>query len=327
MSYNSRRIADQELKNTYFTRGNTWNTRKNRTFALEKKKDKSKMKTEKDYIKQFENIGDSDVTIFEELTADPPENVQAESYVSLLCTAGRAYCKVEDKEVHIGKNDLLIGHPNVFVNNIMISPDFQCHGMTMSPTYFETIFFMAGNYWDIGQAICRNPVIHLEEETAENFLFNFALVKRKLAQTELEHHSLIMKHLLQTLLFEFYDYLAPHLQLQDSTYNYSSAQVLFKRFTQMLSHDCPKKREVKLYADALCITPKYLSAICKSQSGKTASEIINSITVNHIKNRLTSSDLTIKEIATEAGFDNLSFFGKYVRRELGMSPRQFRGQK
>ena len=285
------------------------------------------MKTEKDYIKQFENIGDSDVTIFEELTADPPENVQAESYVSLLCTAGRAYCKVEDKEVHIGKNDLLIGHPNVFVNNIMISPDFQCHGMTMSPTYFETIFFMAGNYWDIGQAICRNPVIHLEEETAENFLFNFALVKRKLAQTELEHHSLIMKHLLQTLLFEFYDYLAPHLQLQDSTYNYSSAQVLFKRFTQMLSHDCPKKREVKLYADALCITPKYLSAICKSQSGKTASEIINSITVNHIKNRLTSSDLTIKEIATEAGFDNLSFFGKYVRRELGMSPRQFRGQK
>ena len=298
---------------------------KYRTFAHKTERNK-KMKTEKDYIKQFENIGDSDISIFEGITADPPKNVQAESYVSLLCTSGRAYCKVEGKEVHIGKNDLLIGHPNVFVNNIMISPDFQCHGMTLSPTYFETIFFMAGNCWDIGQAICRNPVIHLEEETAENFLFNFALVKRKLAQTELEHHSLIMKHLLQTLLFEFYDYLAPHLQLQDSTYNYSSAQVLFKRFTQMLSHDCPKKREVKLYADALCITPKYLSAICKSQSGKTASEIINSITVNHIKNRLTSSDLTIKEIAAEVGFDNLSFFGKYVRRELGMSPRDFRAQ-
>ena len=109
--------------------------------------------------------------------------------------------------------------------------------------------------------------------------------------------------------------------------DFSSAEALFKRFTQMLSHECPKKREVKQYADALCITPKYLSAICKSQSGKTASEIINSITVNHIKNRLTSSDLTIKEIAAEVGFDNLSFFGKYVRRELGMSPRQFRGQR
>ena len=285
------------------------------------------MKTEKDYIKQFENIGDSDVTIFEEITADPPENVQAESYVSLLCTAGRAYCKVEGKEVHVEKNDFLIGHPNVFVNNIMISPDFKCSGMIMSPTYFETIFFMASNYWDIGQAICRNPVIHLEEEMAENFLFNFSVIKRKLAQTDLEHHALIIKHLLQSLIFELFDYLSPHLQLQDSTYNFSSAEALFKRFTQMLSHECPKKREVKQYADALCITPKYLSAICKSQSGKTASEIINSITVNHIKNRLTSSEKSIKEIATEAGFDNLSFFGKYVRRELGMSPRQFRGQK
>ena len=285
------------------------------------------MKTEKDYIKQFENLGDSDISIFEEITADPPENVQAESYVSLLCTSGRAYCKVEGKEVHVGKNDFLIGHPNVFINNIMISPDFKCSGMTMSPTYFETIFFMAGNSWDIGQAISRNPVIHLEEEMAENFLFNFSVIKRKLAQTDLEHHALIIKHLLQSLLFELFDYLSPHLQLQDSTYNFSSAEALFKRFTQMLSHECPKKREVKQYADALCITPKYLSAICKSQSGKTASEIINSITVNHIKNRLTSSDLTIKEIAAEVGLDNLSFFGKYVRRELGMSPRQFRGQR
>ncbi|MBD9299645.1 MAG: AraC family transcriptional regulator [Prevotella sp.] len=31
-----------------------------------------------------------------------------------------------------------------------------------------------------------------------------------------------------------------------------------------------------------------------------------------------------KEIAAETGFDNLSFFGKYVKRELGMSPRDYR---
>ncbi len=285
------------------------------------------MKTEKDYLRQFENIGDSDVYIFENLAENPPENVQAESYVTLLCTSGKAYCTVEGKEVHVGENDFLIGRPNVFINNIMISPDFKCQGMIMSPNYFETVFFLAGNYWDIGQAVVRNPVIHLEEETAENFLFNFSIIKRKLAQTHLEHHALIIKHLLQSLLFELYDYLMPNLQLQDSTYNFSSAEVIFKRFTQMLAHECPREREVKHYAEALCITPKYLSSICKRQSGRTASEIINGITVNYIKNMLTSSDRSIKEIATEIGFNNISFFGKYVRRELGMSPRQIRTQK
>ncbi|MBM6805604.1 AraC family transcriptional regulator [Bacteroides caecicola] len=36
---------------------------------------------------------------------------------------------------------------------------------------------------------------------------------------------------------------------------------------------------------------------------------------------------SVKEVANEAGFDNLSFFGKYVRRELGVSPREYRQEK
>ncbi|WP_418833561.1 helix-turn-helix domain-containing protein [Phocaeicola sp.] len=36
---------------------------------------------------------------------------------------------------------------------------------------------------------------------------------------------------------------------------------------------------------------------------------------------------SVKEVANEAGFDNLSFFGKYVRRELGVSPREYRLKK
>ncbi|WP_410554569.1 helix-turn-helix domain-containing protein [Bacteroides caecicola] len=38
-------------------------------------------------------------------------------------------------------------------------------------------------------------------------------------------------------------------------------------------------------------------------------------------------DKSVKEVANEAGFDNLSFFGKYVRRELGVSPRKYRLKK
>ena len=70
----------------------------------------------------------------------------------------------------------------------------------------------------------------------------------------------------------------------------------------------------------------YRPVACR-YSRKTAAELINGITVNYISNMLTSSDKSVKEIATEDGFENLSFFGKYVRRELGMSPRQFRAQE
>ena len=108
---------------------------------------------------------------------------------------------------------------------------------------------------------------------------------------------------------------------------YSSAENIFKRFLQMANAESPRKREVGYYADRLCITPKYLSAICKKQSGKTAAEIITNMTVNYIRNMLESSDMTVKQIANATGFDNLSFFGKFVKRELGVSPRAVRMQK
>ena len=53
----------------------------------------------------------------------------------------------------------------------------------------------------------------------------------------------------------------------------------------------------------------------------------NGCAVSHLKRMLRTTDKSVKEIAFEAGFDNLSFFGKYVRRWLGMSPREYRMQQ
>lgn len=88
----------------------------------------------------------------------------------------------------------------------------------------------------------------------------------------------------------------------------------------------PQQREVRNYADLLCITPKYLSAICKRQAGHTASDILDGLTMEHIKRQLRTTSKSVKQIAHEAGFQNLSFFGKYVKRELGESPRSYRAR-
>lgn len=78
------------------------------------------------------------------------------------------------------------------------------------------------------------------------------------------------------------------------------------------------------YADRLCITPKYLSAVCKATTGKTASDIINRYVVEDIRRLLKQPGKSIKEIANELDFPNLSFFGKYVKKHLGTSPTQYR---
>ena len=276
------------------------------------------------YIPHMENITDKDVVYFEEISSRFTQNIQTDSYVVILCTAGKAFCEMEGKRYEIGPNDLVISHPNVFVSNAMVNLDFRCQGVVLSPAYFESILLVGGNCWDISVTVSRNPVLHLNEEDAENSRLNFNVLKRKMTHTSQPHYAETLKLLLQMMIYDFYDSLMPYLQMPDLDYGYSSAENILKLFLQMLHTESPVKRDVRHYAERLCITPKYLSSICKKQTGKTASEIINGMTVNYIKHMLESSDKTVKEIAASAGFDNLSFFGKYVKRELGVSPRALR---
>lgn len=55
--------------------------------------------------------------------------------------------------------------------------------------------------------------------------------------------------------------------------------------------------------------------------------MINEYTMEHIKYQLRNSDKSIKEIAEEFNFPNQSFFGKYVKAHLGVSPQQYRDEK
>ena len=85
-----------------------------------------------------------------------------------------------------------------------------------------------------------------------------------------------------------------------------------------------KHRTVESYANELCISPKYLSVICKKHSGKTANEWIREHVLEDIRYYLKQTDLTITQIADLLGFPNSSFFGKYVKEHFGMTPMQVR---
>ena len=82
--------------------------------------------------------------------------------------------------------------------------------------------------------------------------------------------------------------------------------------------------KVQQYADQLCVTPDYLTAVVKHISGRTAIEWIAESTVNAITHELLYTSRPIKEIADNLDFPSLSFFGKYYKQHTGFSPRERR---
>lgn len=100
--------------------------------------------------------------------------------------------------------------------------------------------------------------------------------------------------------------------------------LLFRRFMELLAENGGMERSVSAYAEKLCITPKYLSSLSKKVSGRTALSWIHQFTIDAIIKRLRYSNMTIKEISDTMNFPNISFFGKFVKSQTGMSPSEYR---
>lgn len=85
-----------------------------------------------------------------------------------------------------------------------------------------------------------------------------------------------------------------------------------------------EEREVDFYAGKLFITSKYLTEVCKKNSGKTASEWIQNYTTQRLIILLENKSLSFTEIADILNFSSQSFFSRYVRKVLGVSPSDYR---
>jgi AraC family transcriptional regulator, transcriptional activator of pobA len=77
-------------------------------------------------------------------------------------------------------------------------------------------------------------------------------------------------------------------------------------------------------ASHLHLSPKYVSDLLKQETGKTALELIHLYVVAEAKNRIISGDRSISEIAYELGFENPPYFSRLFKKEVGMSPREFK---
>lgn len=109
-----------------------------------------------------------------------------------------------------------------------------------------------------------------------------------------------------------------------SDVNRNRSIIIARDFIQMVNADNGSHRSVSYYADCLFYSPKYLCTIVRQVTGKTPIQIINEHAIKEIKQKLKNSDLSIKEIADYFDFSNPSFFGKYVKNHLGISPLQYR---
>ena len=102
---------------------------------------------------------------------------------------------------------------------------------------------------------------------------------------------------------------------------------IFHQFLHVVNQYGLRERKIEFYASKLCVTPNHLGAVIKKASGLTVMQWLNRHAIQKAKVLLRYSDLPIWEVAERMNFANPSFFSKFFKGEVGMTPGEYRNGK
>jgi AraC family transcriptional activator of pobA len=101
-------------------------------------------------------------------------------------------------------------------------------------------------------------------------------------------------------------------------------RVLLKKYLAKIEESYTEVHEVACYADMLNISAGHLSEVVKEQSGKSAITHIHERLVLEAKRLLFHTEISIKEVAFQLGFEDASYFNRFFKRITGNTPLDYR---
>lgn len=272
---------------------------------------------------------DGDLIILDDVRDLPSMGtLQVDMILGLICKEGKVQVEMNDHPVIAQKGDMLICPPRAFVNDYMLSPNFSAHVIGISYTASQHMLHMSKDVWNMMMYITRTPVYHLTTADYELMECYYNLMSFKLKNPNAIYQREAMHALFQAVFYDMCSILIPLANAAGEPVDHrmKRGDQLVRRFLDLLAESAGRERSVTAYASRLCVTPKYLTSVCRSCSGKTALEWIYEYATNEIIQQLKYTDRSIKEIAADLNFPNISFFGKFVKARLGLSPTAYRAQ-
>lgn len=254
------------------------------------------------------------------------QSLRIDGFGLIICTKGECQLSIGKKEYRIEMGELLLATP---MSRAIVH---QCNNFSARGLFLHEGFQLIQNILPMLCStsllvhIMQNPVYKIEPEQFDQALSMMEsirwIITRK-ADSQLNHEAIrngitmflcVMGDCLQSSVLSQ----KIRIRTQDR-----SGECFF-RFINLLAHHHKIGRGVNFYADQLCLTPKYLTTLVRTASGKSAKTWIDDFIISDAMFLLKHSDKSIQQIADALNFPNQSFFGKFFKEHTGCSPSNFR---
>lgn len=254
-------------------------------------------------------------------TAHFPHDFQTRFHTHIYCQSGTLKFVFNGQEYHCKKGEFIFLLSGLAVSELSISENFKAIFLFVDSDLLTTNLPSANVSIDSYIHSKENPILHPDKKDKEKILKNFQLLYDKSQEIYHRFYHEILKLQMQIFLFEMWHIFEDELDRKKRSLQ---SGTLYERFLVVVQEHCMKEREVQFYSDKLNISPKYLNYICKVNTRITASEWIQRYTKERIMLLLQNKNLNISEIADEMNFSSRSFFTRYVKKLLGVTPKEYR---
>ena len=254
-------------------------------------------------------------------------------FIVLICSQGRLQTDINGRQYLIEAGDMLLCNSFHTLTDALHSIDFSCSIYCFPGT-------SSAEAVHVNEKVLRdfffandNPVIHLTEEQRGLFRTYKILIGKKLEDGASRYSEQSMSGLHKAILYDILTIIDK--QKHETTEATSTHEEEYpsvksekvKHFLMLLAEDDSRHHTVEYFASQLCVTPKYLSVICKQETGKTPSCWIRERLIEKIRYYLLNTSLSAKEIAHRVDMPNASFFGKFVKQHFGCTPMEYRNKQ
>lgn len=260
--------------------------------------------------------------------------IKLDCFLIIYCFQGEVPVNINGKDYLLDKSNAAVLLPGCVLQRIPKKEDKKAASegaisiIGFSTSFLKNVIQIKKETWDIAHQLYQNPVLPTNKESSYKFYLYKEMAYTLITEKPHPYRAEVLKHFFAGIFCEFMSEICKKLpQNNEAVYNANRATWIFRKFMEMVLKDDGTHRSVAHYADKLCYSPKHLSTIVKQVCGRSPLKIINEHAIDQIKFELKHSDKSMKELADYFNFANPSFFGKFVKQHLGVSPQQYRNSE
>lgn len=252
-----------------------------------------------------------------------PVYVNAFSY--LLVLQGKARLVIDETEYEILPGCLCLISPLHLTCFSEVSDDFRCMFLCLHKDFVDRIMvFNLKQRIAKGMHMHHNPSVQMSAADTVVLKESIENIRNQILRQDHLYHLELMQNALIRFYLELDNILDRNIQPEGSGMTVTWNRMKLQEFITLLMNHFKEEHQVAFYAKAMHITPQYLTAIVKAQTGKTVNAFVYELIYSEARNLLVSTDLSIQQITARLNFADQASFSKFFKRHAGVSPQIFR---